>query len=53
MKLKKKDLAYEMASILALLDHYNDGEDAYSAGWRESRKFIIEILNLDRFMYLK
>lgn len=50
MKLTKKNLAYEMTSILALLKHYDEKDDAYSAGWRESRKVIIEILDLDRFM---
>lgn len=50
MKLKKEDLAQELASILRLLFEYGNMFDEFSIGWRESRKSIIILCNLDRFL---
>lgn len=50
MKLKKEDLVKEFISVLILLDHYDNEDDSYSVGWKDSRETIIQICNLERFM---
>lgn len=51
MKLKKSELA-EMASyIINLLNHFQEPDgSSYNAGWNDSRRAIIEIENLQKYL---
>lgn len=50
LRMKKKDLAYILAHTLNLLFNEINSDGAYNVGWNDSRKCIIEILNLEKYI---
>lgn len=50
LRIKKKDLAYIFANTLNLLFNETNSDGAYNVGWNDSRKCIIDILNLEKYI---